>query len=39
MNKLITVLKITGEIIFIFLGGIELKSSIEEYRNQTKRPT
>ena len=28
MNKLITALKITGEIIFIVLGGIELKESI-----------
>lgn len=34
MNKLITLLKITGEIIFIVLGGIELKGSINELRNQ-----
>ena len=34
MTKLITVLKITGEIIFLVLGGIELKESIEKLRNQ-----
>lgn len=34
MTKLITVLKIMGEIIFIVLGGIELKNSIEKLRNQ-----
>lgn len=34
MTKLITALKITGEIIFIVLGGIELKESIEKLRNQ-----
>jgi len=39
MTKLITALKITGEIIFIVLGGIELKESIEKLRNQNKQPT
>jgi len=34
MTKLITVLKITGEIVFLVLGGIELKESIEKLRNQ-----
>ena len=34
MTKLITVLKITGEIIFLVLGGYELKESIEKLRNQ-----
>ena len=34
MTKLITALKITGEIIFLVLGGIELKESIEKLRNQ-----
>lgn len=34
MNKFITALKITGEIIFLVLGGIELKESIEKLRNQ-----
>jgi hypothetical protein len=34
MTKLITVLKITGEIIFLVLGGIELKEAIEKLRNQ-----
>lgn len=34
MTKLIAVLKITGEIIFLVLGGIELKESIEKLRNQ-----
>ena len=34
MTKLITVLKITGEIFFLVLGGIELKESIEKLRNQ-----
>lgn len=37
MTKLITALKITGEIIFIVLGGIELKESIEKLRNQNKQ--
>lgn len=39
MNKFITALKITGEIIFIVLGGIELKGSIDQFRNQNKQPT
>ena len=34
MTKLITALKITGEIMFLVLGGIELKESIEKLRNQ-----
>ena len=39
MTKLITALKITGEIIFIVLGGIELKESIEKLRAQNRQPT
>lgn len=39
MTKLITALKITGEIIFLVLGGYELKESIEKLRNQNKQPT
>ena len=39
MTKLITALKITGEIIFIVLGGIELKESIEKLRNQRRSKT
>ena len=34
MTKLFTVLKIMGEIIFLVLGGYELKESIEKLRNQ-----
>ena len=39
MTKLITALKITGEIIFLVLGGYELKGSIDQFRNQNKQPT
>ena len=39
MTKLITALKITGEIIFIVLGGIELTETIGKLKNQNKQPT
>lgn len=39
MTKLITVLKITGEIIFIVLGGIELKESIEKMKKERQSRT
>ena len=39
MTKLITALKITGEIIFLLIGGYELKESIEKMKNQNKQPT
>lgn len=39
MTKLITALKITGEIIFLLIGGYELKESIEKLRNQNQQTT
>ena len=36
MTKLITALKITGEIIFIVLGGIELSETIGNLKKQQK---
>ena len=39
MTKLLTALKITGEIIFIVLGGIELTETIGKLKNQNRQPT